>query len=56
MIYVTHNRFKKLAACGETLNIPYGTELETAGQFIITSEGKPVRAGQRHQRLRRRKN
>ena len=42
MIYVTHNRFKKLAACGETLNIPYGTELETAGEFIITGEGKPV--------------
>ncbi|MBO5501389.1 MAG: hypothetical protein J6J43_03530 [Oscillospiraceae bacterium] len=42
MIYVTHNRFKELAACGETLNIPYGTELKTAGQFIITKEGKPV--------------
>lgn len=42
MIYVTHNRFKKLAACGDTLNIPYGTELATAGEFIITPEGKPV--------------
>lgn len=42
MKYITHNRFKKLAACGETLNIPYGTELGTAGEFIITPEGKPI--------------
>lgn len=42
MKYITHNRFKKLAACGETLNIPYGTELETAGNFIVTPEGKPI--------------
>lgn len=42
MIYVTHNRFKKLAACGSMLNLPYGTELKTAGEFIITQEGKPI--------------
>lgn len=42
MKYITHNRFKKLAACGETLNIPYGTELDTAGDFIITPDGKPI--------------
>ena len=23
MKYITHNRFKKLAACGEAVNIPY---------------------------------
>lgn len=40
--YITHNRFKDLAACGERLNLPYGTELETAGDFIITQEGRPV--------------
>lgn len=42
MKYITHNRFKKLAACGEAVNIPYGTEMETAGDFIITTEGKPL--------------
>lgn len=42
MRYITHNRFKKLAACGEMLNLPYGTELDTAGEFIITPEGKPI--------------
>lgn len=42
MKYITHNRFKKLAACGEAVNIPYGTEMETAGNFIITTEGKPI--------------
>ena len=24
------------------MNIPYGTEMETAGDFIITTEGKPI--------------
>lgn len=42
MRYVTHNRYKEISACGERLNIPYGTELETAGTFIVTPEGKPV--------------
>ena len=42
MKYITHNRFKKLSACGEAVNIPYGTEMETAGDFIITTEGKPI--------------
>lgn len=42
MKYITHNRYKKLAACGETLNLPYGTELETAGDFIITPDGKAI--------------
>ena len=42
MKYITHNRFKQLAACGETLNIPYGTELKTVGNFIVSPEGKPI--------------
>lgn len=42
MKYITHHRFKELAACGEVLNIPYGTELETVGNFIITLQGKIV--------------
>ena len=43
MKYITHNRFKKLAACGEAVNIPYGTEMETAGDFIITRPARPRR-------------
>lgn len=42
MKYITHHRFKELAACGEVLNIPYGTELETVGNFIITPQGKAI--------------
>ena len=52
MKYITHNRFKKLAACGEAVNIPYGTEMETAGDFIITTEGKPIWAIAYSQRVR----
>ena len=32
MRFVTHHRYKELALCGEQLNIPYGTELETEGE------------------------
>lgn len=42
MNYITHNRYRGLAACGKRLNLPYGTELETAGDFIITKDGKPI--------------
>lgn len=42
MKYITHHRFKGIAACGEHMNIPYGTELDTAGDCIITPEGKAV--------------
>lgn len=42
MNYITHHRYRGLAACGERLNLPYGTELETAGDFIITKDGKPI--------------
>lgn len=42
MKFITHHRYKELAACGERLNIPYGTELETEGNFIVTPEGKAV--------------
>lgn len=40
MKYITHNRFKKLAACGEAVNIPYGTEMETAGRLHHHHGGK----------------
>lgn len=42
MRFVTHHRYKELALCGEQLNIPYGTELETEGESLVTAEGKAV--------------
>ena len=42
MKYITHHRFKGKTACGEMLNIPYGTELDTVGDFIVTLDGKPI--------------
>lgn len=42
MKYIVHRRFKGLAMCGETLNLPYGTELTVAGNFLVTAEGKAV--------------
>ena len=48
MKYITHNRFKKLAACGEAVNIPYGTEMETAGDgggtIVVTGTPEEVAA------------
>lgn len=42
MEYVTHHRFREIAMCGERLNIPYGTKLDTVGIALVTQEGKPV--------------
>lgn len=42
MKYITHHRFKETAVCGKRLNLPYGTELSTAGDFIVTRDGIPV--------------
>lgn len=42
MRYITHHRFKETAVCGRRLNIPYGTELESVGDFIVTRDGIPV--------------
>ncbi len=42
MKYVTHHRFKELALCGERLNIPYGTELNTEGYSIVTPDGRAI--------------
>ena len=39
---LTFTDLNQLAACGEAVNILYGTEMETAGDFIITTEGKPI--------------
>lgn len=42
MKFVAHRRFRGLAACGQHLNIPYGRELGTEGNFIVTKDGKPI--------------
>lgn len=42
MKYVTHHRFKELALCGERLNIPYGTELDTEGYLIVMPDGRAI--------------
>lgn len=42
MKYVTHHRFKGLAACGQQLNLPYGTELDAEGVVLLTQDGRPV--------------
>lgn len=42
MDYITHRRFRNLAACGQKMNLPYGTELRTIGKYIATSDGKAI--------------
>lgn len=42
MKYICIKRFKEIAACGKKLNIPYGTQLETIGSFIATSDGEAI--------------
>lgn len=42
MKYITHHRYKELALCGIRLNLPYGTEMQTKNDYIITLDGKPV--------------
>lgn len=42
MKYVTHHRFKELALCGERLNIPYGTELDTEDYSIVMPDGRAI--------------
>lgn len=42
MEYITHHRFKGLALCGDRLNIPYGTKLQTNGISIIMPDGRVV--------------
>lgn len=42
MKYITHQRFKELALCGERLNIPYGTEVETNRGILVTLDKKTI--------------
>lgn len=42
MEYITHHRYKAEGACGERMNIPYGTTFNTIGKFIATEDGKAI--------------
>ena len=42
MEYIVHHRCRETSATGERLNLPYGTRLETIGDFIATPEGKAL--------------
>ncbi len=42
MNYITHHRYKREGACGQRLNIPYGTELPQIGPFIAMPDGRGV--------------
>lgn len=42
MKYVVHHRYKGPDACGKSINVRYGTELETRGDFITTSECRAI--------------
>ncbi len=42
MRYIVHHRYRGPAADGESMNIPYGTEFDTIGDFIATPQGKGI--------------
>lgn len=42
MEYIVHRRCRETSATGDKLNLPYGTRLQTIGDFIATPEGKAV--------------
>lgn len=42
MKYITHRRYQGLALCGERLNLPYGTTLQSEGEILTTMDGKAV--------------
>lgn len=42
MKYVVHNRYRGLDAGGKPMNVPYGTEFETIGDFIATRSGRGI--------------
>ena len=42
MGYVVHHRFKTVAACGERLNLPYGTKVREDDGCILTDDGKLI--------------
>ncbi len=42
MKYIAHRRYRGPAADGQRVNIPYGTEFETIGDFIATPQGRGI--------------
>ncbi len=42
MKYITHHRYKGIDLCMKPINLPYGRELETVGEFIATADGRLV--------------
>lgn len=40
MKFVAHHRYRGLDAGGKPMNVRYGTEYETIGDFIATPEGR----------------
>lgn len=42
MEYIVHHRCRELSAAGDMLNLPYGTRLNTIGDFIATAEGRAI--------------
>ncbi len=42
MKYIAHHRYRGPAADGKRINIPYGTQFETIGDFIATPQGKGI--------------
>ena len=42
MEYIVHHRCRELSAAGDRLNLPYGTRLNTIGDFISTAEGGAI--------------
>lgn len=42
MKFVVHRRYKGPDASGQPVNIHYGTEFETIGEFIATPEGRGI--------------
>lgn len=42
MKFVSHHRYRGLDAGGKPMNVRYGTEYETIGDFIATPEGRGI--------------
>lgn len=42
MKYVVHHRYRGPDAGGKPMNVPYGREYETIGDFIATPEGRGI--------------
>lgn len=42
MKYVAHRRYRGLDAGGKPMNVRYGSEYETIGDFIATQEGRGI--------------